>query len=634
MRSGVIKAPIIINDLENDICDEVRVISSYHGNQRKNRLKPARSFKNWLKYFKNPYFCFIDISVFCLYLIFAVFHEKSSISFSVDLEKAIHSFLVGELSETKQNLNVNGFSTPKFINNQNKYKQSPNKNNQEATKINRKADSNMHTKKLQMIDPHQGIPFGEGQIYLIDDFIYILDSTTRTLFHFSSEFPMSHPIFDSGYVTLKIELLNGTNIEQIIRESDEIQQKTRKSASIFSTYQESSFDSKTDSPNQKIELNEKTFLNNKIKIKSKSTESNDNLPIQKFEFKNGLKPSDFVMPYLMTFKKVSVTMSYHLQIIGSLFDSRINLDIISDFEMDIRTDSIQFDIYHTRFQEKPASLLKFGTVLYTFNYSLPMVIIIFNVTAIFRLIKAIFDLYSYSKRKSEEVGRGDKFIFSKKFDKWNIFAICTHFLSITTMFLYIFIGQDIEEKVPPINVFLSGAAFMHSILLIRYLNLKDTTFLIITVLYKSSLILVKFLLGCLPFFFAFWAFGICFFGHLSYVFASPLQCASYLFCVMHGDSILALFDNTIIQNDYSVYLGFFYSSAWLAFSLLLMFNVTISIFQDVLRRENAKLAKNEVVEENHGPSPLHLDFLANNIPLMMNNNQYLNPNAFQTDSPL
>ena len=67
---------------------------------------------------------------------------------------------------------------------------------------------------------------------------------------------------------------------------------------------------------------------------------------------------------------------------------------------------------------------------------------------------------------------------------------------------------------------------------------------------------------------------------------------------MHGDSILGFFDSTIVQNDYNPYFGFFYSCLWVSFSLLLMFNITISIVSDVLDRESEKINN---YEENAEP---------------------------------
>ena len=115
--------------------------------------------------------------------------------------------------------------------------------------------------------------------------------------------------------------------------------------------------------------------------------------------------------------------------------------------------------------------------------------------------------------------------------------------------------------------------------------------IMVNVLYKSLIQLLQFLLGCLPVYLGFWIFGMCFWGHLSEIFASPLTCASYLFCVMHGDSILAFYNNVIIQNDYSPYFGFFYGTLWVIFGLILMFNITISIVQAVLNHETKKAQK-------------------------------------------
>jgi hypothetical protein len=159
--------------------------------------------------------------------------------------------------------------------------------------------------------------------------------------------------------------------------------------------------------------------------------------------------------------------------------------------------------------------------------------------------------------------------------------------------MYLMVGRDIKAPVPPILYVLSAASVLHSLLLIRYLRLKKSTMLIMSVIFRSSWKVLQFLCGCLPIFFGFHAIGICFFGHLSEYFATGMEMAAFLFCSMHGDSLRDFYDNTMVQNDMSVYVGFLYVSLWLAFSLLIMFNITIAIVQEVLKVETKKAEKAE-----------------------------------------
>ncbi|OHT06258.1 hypothetical protein TRFO_25744 [Tritrichomonas foetus] len=459
----------IIDSVGQHHLEDIHPVVSYHGKNR-NETKPHHAFRNWSKYFQLPWFCFLDIAIFLLYLLFAFFHESSAISFSLDMAQAINKFFV---------------------------------------------------KDINLKEPPIGIPVGNGQIFYVDDFLTTVNLVSERLISFPETFPILNPMLLSHFVELTIITHNKTHIKYSI-------------------------------------------------------------PIKEINHTN-----DYVLPHLHDFSLITLSMTYHVMFASEIQDSRMNLRIISSFQHDDRTDTIFFKISHNRFQEK--FKINADMLLRTFDYSLPFLIIFLNFITILITIHNTRLLVIYTRKKAIKNGLKANEIFWKKYDKWNIFSLITHISSISTSIVYIFIGQDIEEELPTILYFLSFATCCHSILLIRYLKLRESTMLIITVLYKSLIELLQFLLGCFPIFLGFWVFAICFWGHLSEHFSSPLQCASYLFCVMHGDSILGFYNSLIIQNDYSPYFGFFYGSLWVAFGLLLMFNVTISIVSDVLDKENEKL---------------------------------------------
>ncbi|OHT16275.1 hypothetical protein TRFO_13280 [Tritrichomonas foetus] len=485
-------ANITLAGLDDKKYGSLRFLSHFHGEQRKG-TKPHHAFRNWSRFFQLPWFCFLDIAVFCLYFLFASYHQNSSISFAHAINHAITEYFLDDVEITEAPI---------------------------------------------------GIPIGKGQIFFIDDFLSISDQTNIKFFNFSKRFPITYPILGSSNTKMSILLQNDTVEDFSLTEFD--------------------------------------------------------------------VPSILVYPYLDYFSTISISMVYHIQIESQIQDSRLALEITITFSKDPRTETIFMNLRHTRFQEKYS--ISASTILNMLNYSIPIIIMILNFIAIFTLFHNVKNLIKYTKIKAFDVGLKAKDMFKSKFDNWNIFAFISHFYSILASITYLIKGQDIEEEVPPVLYIMALATFLHSILLIRYLSLKESTILVINVLFKATIILLQFLLGCLPIFAGFWAFGICFFGHLSIEFASPMQCASYLFCVMHGDSILGFYDSTIIQNDYSVYLGFFYSSIWLAFALLLMFNVTISIVQDVLKDERAKLEEKHSgsgTNQRVNPLPADLHFTLN-----------------------
>lgn len=276
-------------------------------------------------------------------------------------------------------------------------------------------------------------------------------------------------------------------------------------------------------------------------------------------------------------------------------DSQMNLEVAADFTNDPETDTLFLDLSHTRFQEKVD--MSPESVLVSLDDTVPLMIVIFNCVQLLLMMRFFYNLSVYARDRASRTGLTFREVLFKKFDGWDLFAVLAYLMSIVACIMYIFVGKNIEEEVPPILYVMACAACLHSLLMIRYLKLKESTMLIMTVFYKSAIKILQFLIGCLPIYLGFLAFGICFFGHLDANFASDMQAASFLFCVMHGDSIKDMYDSVIIQNDMSVYVGFIYTSCWLAFSLLIMFNITISIVQEVMTVETYKLQNSHENDE-------------------------------------
>ena len=150
---------------ENESNNKFRI--SYNGLRRENQLKPHKSFRNWSKFFKIPSFCFIDIAIFSLYLILAIYHEKTLVSQAVNTAKAMDSFFMNELNDINDDVQK---STKYFSKNENRK--------------NIKNQNQGLSKSLNILSPPTGIPYGNGQIYLIDDFLILLDELSQKLFDF------------------------------------------------------------------------------------------------------------------------------------------------------------------------------------------------------------------------------------------------------------------------------------------------------------------------------------------------------------------------------------------------------------------------------------------------------------------
>ena len=296
-----------------------------------------------------------------------------------------------------------------------------------------------------------------------------------------------------------------------------------------------------------------------------------------------------VKPYFKTMDRISTSMIYHIQVTSQTSDSRMNYEVIADFTHDYNTDTILMDISHTRFQEK-FDMTSIETILATFDFSLPIAICLMNVISLILLIQNTYTLFVYCKAKATDSGVKPLDVFWKKFDKWGIYAAITHLMSIVASIMYLIVGQDIEEDIPPILYVMAIASFLHSMLLIRYLKLKPSTMLVIMVFYNSAVKIVQFLVGCLTVFVGTLCLTTCVFGHLTENFATGMQGAAFLFCTMHGDSLKDLYDSMVLQYDVNYYFGFFTATYWILFSLTILFNITISIVQEMMTIEEYKVA--------------------------------------------
>lgn len=293
--------------------------------------------------------------------------------------------------------------------------------------------------------------------------------------------------------------------------------------------------------------------------------------------------------YFSEMSLITASMVYHVQVASQTSDTRMNVEVLATFKHDYDTDTIFMDISHTRFQEK-YDIRTIESILETFDFSLPIFIGALNIISVIVSCMNTYRLYMYCKAKANDSGEKPFDVFWEKFDKWDIYALITNLVSIAASIMYLLVGQDIEEDIPPILYVMAAASLLHSMLLIRYLKLKPSTMLIMMVFYNSSVKIIQFLVGCITVFVGTLCFTVCVFGHLSENFASGLQGAAFLFCTMHGDSIKDFYDTMVLQYDVNYYFGFFTATYWILFSLTIMFNITISIVQEMMSIEEYKVA--------------------------------------------
>ncbi|EAX92741.1 hypothetical protein TVAG_334440 [Trichomonas vaginalis G3] len=442
-----------------------------HSSMR-NNIKPHHIFGNWNRYFKLPYICFLEVSLFCSYFLFTLFHQKGAVAFTLDFSKSLSSFFL---------------------------------------------------KDIRIHNPPAGITVGVGQIYYHKDLSAVINTSLQRFFEFPVSFPCAYPIIVNDNGNVKIELKNGTEID--------------------------------------LEFNE-----NNIE-----------------------QTSNIIKRYFQYFNKITESCIYHVQVAHQVQDTRMNLEVFVEFTHDYDTDTIFMDLSHTRFQEK-FDLTSQNSILSTFDFSIPIFIGILNICALIIMGNQTYNLYRYCYAKATDSGQRPFDVFWKKFDKWDLFALLTHIVSIAASIMYILVGQDIEETIPPIVYLMAASSFLHSMLLVRYLKLKPSAFLILMVFYNSAIKILQFLVGCLTVFIGFLCFTNCIFGHLSENFATAMQGSAFLFCTMHGDSLKDFYDTMVLQYDINYYFGFFTATFWILFALSILYNITISIVQEMMSIEEYKLA--------------------------------------------
>lgn len=293
--------------------------------------------------------------------------------------------------------------------------------------------------------------------------------------------------------------------------------------------------------------------------------------------------------------ETSMSSTYYIE---RNFTSRleiIKLTVFSDFTFDKRSRIITMKSHHKRipnYTSIEVSLLITNPLILTL-----IVIIILSITCIIFNIHYIRSTYIYSKKKAVNNFQDPKKKFSSKFDRWSIFSIFCHILTIVASITTIINSFYYDKSVIPISMILmSLSSFSHSILLLRYLKLKSQTMIIVNVATIGIIKIFEFFVGCMCVFIGYLILGSCLFGTYDTTFRSFIDSAECLLAVIHGDSIQTMFNAAEFWPDLSEWFGIIYWGLWIFFSLTIMFNISISIFEEVLTKEIYKTAKK--AEEN------------------------------------
>jgi hypothetical protein len=280
---------------------------------------------------------------------------------------------------------------------------------------------------------------------------------------------------------------------------------------------------------------------------------------------------------------MTLTTPYTVRQIIKNLDRTFYINVTAMFILDLRTNIFTLDFAH--FRDSRRSNIEWEGLFDNGNQTIPLGIALFAALALFLSFIELHATFNFAKTKSVQLFQRAHSIFWRKVDKWTLFGIVVHVLSVFGGALYWINGLDHRTAVPPPLIVIGIAAPLHCILMIRYFEPSSFTRLIVQVAARSAEYFVEFLFGCLIVLAGYLVFGMCLFGSYNVNFESWVTAAEVLIAVVHGDTIADRFEAATDRPDISYWASIVYWSVWVFFSLTIMFNISLSIFEHVLEGE-------------------------------------------------
>ncbi|OHS95086.1 hypothetical protein TRFO_38701 [Tritrichomonas foetus] len=347
-----------------------------------------------------------------------------------------------------------------------------------------------------------------------------------------------------------------------------------------------------------LNVKSKKSFQNKISLHSWNNNVNSENNQKEFVFdRDNISQLIEVVEYFSDFfEEMSLFSNFPMQKIISDVDEKLDITLYSVFSFNSKTRIISFRSHHTKILRSTVNELSF--IFSNPLFTIPMILSILAIISIILTINYIKSVYKYSKEKAITNFQEPKKIFYQKFSGWSIYSLICHFFTIISCITYSLNMTDYSSSVPITMILMSISTFLHCILLLRYLKQKSSTMIIVNVTAKAIIKIGQFLVGCLTIFLAYLILGCSFFGTYDETFKSLISGAECLLAVIHGDAIQDMFDSAELRSDINVWFGIIYWGLWIFFSLTIMFNISISIFEEVLTDE-IYLATSNAQKKDH-----------------------------------
>ena len=325
------------------------------------------------------------------------------------------------------------------------------------------------------------------------------------------------------------------------------------------------------------------FSDNVVVLDLYSKDPEVGVDTQVFTEKNASAMRVYLEANLDNFELLEIRSTYEMRLVINDMDEQLMLTVSALFELDPDTNIIVLDFVHSRIERNEALLWQNGLENMTITF--PMTIVILAVIALILNLHHVRGVWKYAKLKSHNDFRNFMTVFRAKLDFWVIYALFTHVMSIIGCSYYAVKGKDYEIAVPNTLILISISSAMHCLLMVRYLRLKRSTQLITNVIWHGSAKMLQFIMGCAFIYTGYFVLGYCWFGTYNERFNTLIGSATALVCIIHGDSIKDSFDSFAEGRDLGLAFGVIYMLVWAFFSLTIMFNIAVSIFEEAIHKE-------------------------------------------------
>ena len=155
--------------------------------------------------------------------------------------------------------------------------------------------------------------------------------------------------------------------------------------------------------------------------------------------------------------------------------------------------------------------------------------------------------------------------------------------------------------------------------MIKYLIQRNSTGKIVNVILNSLKKLFFFLFGCLFVIIGYLIFGCSILGSYDSTFKDIFIGSETLIAVIHGDSIFDMFQESQSRSDIPKLFTLIFWCVWIFYSLTIVFNISLSIFEEVLNEKfySQQLHKKKTVNDEE----IELESFFLPLPICIGDNQ-------------